>query len=243
MEQGQIWRLWAVVAAVTAAGLIGLTSAAADPVPPAADGDPPNGLCLACHGQKLTVDTGTGLQRKIDSVEQQAFEVSGHRDTECVECHPAQSALPHDQRERPGLMKAADAVGCQECHAEEHEGYLESPHGTMAKLGDSRAPACANCHGNAHYLPFVEEWTAHDQAEACANCHSGATSSFLDAAPLHKSISSGFLTTAWVAGLFLMTLTAMTLAFAIIHVELEMLRWLVRRLTRGTGTTGHGHAS
>jgi hypothetical protein len=115
----------------------------------------------------------------------------------------------------------------------------------MAKLSDERAPTCSDCHGDAHYLSLVREWKESDRAEACASCHSGATPTFLDAAPLHQSVSPGFLSTAYVAGLFLMVLTAATLAFGIIHVELEMLRWFVHWLGhgRGRGATGGGHAS
>ncbi|MEE8346775.1 MAG: hypothetical protein V3S20_05465 [Dehalococcoidia bacterium] len=244
MEPGLKWRICAALAALATGLFIGLTSAGADPTPPAVDDHPSNGLCLACHDQKLTIGAGTGQQRTIDSVEQQTFSASAHEGMECVECHPVQSALPHAKREGPELLNASAVVACQECHSEAHEGYLDSPHGTMTKLGDARAPACLDCHGNAHYLPLVKQWTAHDRAEVCANCHSGATSSFLDTAPLHKSVSPGFQSTAYVAGLFLMILTATTLAFAIIHVELEMLRWFVHRLVggRGTGTTGDGHA-
>ncbi len=244
MNRSLSWRIFAAVAAVTAAWFIGLTSAGADPMPPPVDAHPENGLCLACHGGKLTVEASTDQQRTIEAIELHAFDASAHEGMECVECHPAQSALPHAQREGLGLLTASDAVACQECHSDAHEGYLDSPHGTMAKLGDDRAPTCGDCHGDVHYLPLLQQWTAHDRAEACANCHSGATSSFLDAAPLHKAVSPGFLSTAYVAGIFLMILTATTLAFGIIHVELEMLRWLIRRLTgmRGTGTTGDGHA-
>lgn len=246
MGRSLVWRICAVAAAVTAAWFIGLASAAADPPTPvtAIDGHPTNGLCLACHAQKLTTGASADHQRTIDPVEEKAFEASAHTGMECAECHPAQSALPHESRSELGLLNASNAVACENCHSDAHEGYLESPHGTMAKLGDDRAPTCSDCHGNAHYLSLVKEWTAHDRADACANCHQGATTSFLDAAPLHKSASLGFLSAAYVAGIFLMILTSMTLAFGIIHVELEMLRWFVHRLAgrRGAGTTGDGHA-
>lgn len=242
MERSLKWRISAAVATATAAWFIGLTSAAADPPPPVDYGHPENGLCLACHAEELTVEAGAGQLRTIDSVDQKTFEALAHKGVECVECHSVQSALPHDKQDGPGLLKASDVAACQECHSEAHEGYLDSPHGTMVKLGDARAPACGECHGDAHYLSALDEWTANDRAEACAECHSGANSKFLDAAPLHKAVSPGFLSTAYVAGIFLMILTATTLAFGIIHVELEMLRWFVHRLTGGAGTTGNGHA-
>ncbi len=243
MERSLKWRISAAVAAAIAASFIGLTSAAADPPPPV-DGHPTNGLCLVCHAEELTVDAGAGQLRTIDSVDDQEFYAFAHKGMECVECHPVQSALPHVEPEGPGPLNASAAVACEECHSEAHEGYLDSQHGTMAILGDAKGPVCGDCHGNAHYLPLIEQWTEGERVEACADCHSGATSNFLDAALLHQHASPGFLSTAYGAGIFLMILTSITLAFAIIHVELEMLRWFVHRLSGGggTGTAGDGHA-
>ena len=236
MERVLTWRLCAALAAVTAGMFIGLASVDADPPAPAVEGRVPNGLCLECHDQKVTVGAGTQQRRTLDSVNPQAFGASAHKGMECVECHPAQSALPHVRPERPGLVTASLSVACGECHKEAYTGYLEGPHGPMAELGDARGPDCGNCHGKAHYLPLVQQWKETDRAAACANCHSGATRSFLGAAPGHQAASSGFLSTPYFAGLFLMILTAGTLAFGIIHVELEMLSWLVHRFARGRGT-------
>lgn len=235
MERVLMWRLCAALAAVTAGMFIGLASVSADPPAPAVDGRVPNGLCLECHDQKVTVGAGTQQRRTLDSVELQAFGASAHKGMECVECHPARSALPHARPERPGLLNASVSVACRECHSEAYEGYLEGPHGPMADLG-ARGPDCGNCHGKAHYLPLVQEWKEKDQVAACANCHSGATGSFLGAAPSHTPASFESLSVPHVAGLFLMTLTAGTLAFGIIHVELEMLSWLVDRFGRGRKT-------
>jgi hypothetical protein len=238
------WQIFTALAAVTLVCFAGLATARAEPSPPPVEGHSLNTLCLACHDHELILDAGADLERTVDSVDRQAFEASAHEGTACVECHSQQTTIPHDPVQ-PAAGLSVSAVGpCLKCHAEAHEGYLESPHGTMANFGDSRGPDCAECHGDIHYLPLVEDWTDEDRAEACADCHSGATTSFLDAAPLHRAISPGFLSIAYAAGLFLMILTAMTLAFGIIHVELEMLRWLVRRFTGkpGTETAGHGHA-
>lgn len=225
--------------AVSAGWLIGLASAGAEPPAPAADGHAPNGLCLVCHGQELTVGASTAQQRTIDAVERQAFDASAHKRVECVDCHPVQSALPHPKPEALGLPGAGDAVACPECHSDAYEGYRDGPHGTMAKLGDDRAPACGDCHGNAHYVRLVQQWTEDDRAAACAQCHSGATRSFVEASLGHKAPSAGFLSTPYFAGLFLMILTAATLAFGIIHVELSLLRWFSRwRGTHSARTAG-----
>ncbi len=237
------WRIWFALVAVSAASFIGLASAGAEPSTPATGAHTPNGLCLACHGQELIVRASVGQERTISAVEPKAFGASAHKGLECVDCHLVQSALPHPKPDSLGRPGAADPVACQECHPDAYEGFRDGPHGTMAKLGDDRAPACGDCHGNPHYIQLVRQWTEDDRAAACAQCHSGATPSFVEASLGHKPPSANFLSTPYFAGLFLMTLTAATLAFGIIHVELEMLRWLVRWWrSRFVRTVGDGRS-
>jgi hypothetical protein len=238
------WQTWAALAAAVVALFAGLRSANADPPWPAGEGHATNGLCLACHDHELTVGAEADTQRTIGAVDQEAFKASAHEGMKCVECHASQSALPHIESETLGKLEGLATAACQRCHAEVYEGYIESPHGTMVKLGDDRAPTCTDCHGDAHYIALIDQWKEDDRAEACATCHSGASTNFLSGAPLHKAASPGFLSTAYVAGIFLMLLTAATLALGIIHVELEMLRWLVERFSRWrqARTTSDGHA-
>lgn len=244
MELSLKWRTGAALATVVAALFVGLTSVGADPPSPATESHPANGLCLACHDHELIVVAEADARRKIDAVDQEAFDASAHEGMKCVECHASESAIPHVESRTLGELEGPPTAACQRCHAEVYEGYLESPHGTMVKLSDDRAPTCTDCHGDAHYIPLTDQWTEDDRAEACATCHSGASTNFLSGAPLHRAASPGFLSTAYVAGIFLMLLTATTLAFGIIHVELEMLHWLVHRFShwRQPRTTGDGHA-
>jgi hypothetical protein len=236
MDQGLKGRICVALAAVAAGMFIGIASVNADPSPPPIDSRVPNGLCLKCHDQKVTAGAGTRQQRTLDPVEIQAFGASAHNGMQCVECHPGQSALPHARQERPGLLNASVSVACAECHRDAYDGYLESPHGTMAKLGYIKGPDCTDCHGKEHSIALVQQWTEKDRLEACANCHSGATNGFLGAIPGHGAASSGFLPTTYFAGIFLMILTTVTLGFGIVHVELETLSWLIHRFVHGRGT-------
>jgi hypothetical protein len=179
-------------------------------------------------------------------VRDELFAASAHNTVACVECHTALTDIPHTKGRL--LSAGSPAISCAECHAEAEEGYNEGPHGPVAQLGDTRAPACTNCHGNAHYIQRAEDWDAKEQAAACAKCHSGATDSFLGAWPGHNHPSPGFLSIAYFAGLFLLGLTAATLAFGIVLVELEMLQWLSSRVTQWLRDhvkkgASHGHSS
>lgn len=233
MARAISWRLTAIVAVIAVGWLAGAPRADADPPPPAPREEASNALCLLCHQKNLAVDDGATGHRVVKAVRGWAFATSAHKEMGCVECHTDQTALPHQQD--PALPAASSAVSCAGCHADAYEGYREGPHGPVAELGDARAPACANCHGNPHYVQSAQEWDETDQAAACAKCHEGAGPGFLGAWPGHRSPSAGFLSTPYFAGLFLMVLTAATLGFGIVHVELEVLRWLVARLARSRG--------
>lgn len=191
------------------------------------DGYPPNDLCLICHGQPgLTVELAEGQERFIAGVDPQAFAASAHRGLSCAACHPTQSVLPHPEFRHQGQQATAAMAGCSACHCDAYEGYLHGAHGTMVKLEDVRAPTCSDCHG-AHDVQPVQEWTNQERAQACARCHAGATVAFADT-PSHQAPSPQYLPSAYFAGRFLIILTAAVLAFGIIHVELDMLRWFVR---------------
>jgi hypothetical protein len=227
-------RLWICGSAVAlAVVLFGRTPvASADPTPPAIGDHVPNGLCLMCHGKPGLTTTMDGQTRTIEPVDQAAFAASAHGGKTCVACHADQSSLPHLL---PGSTVGYQrATACQECHREAYDGYLESPHGTMAELRDSSGPTCASCHGNVHAVRPVKEWSDQDRAKVCAGCHSGAGTGFLQALS-HQAPSPSFLPTVYFAGRFLVILASASLAFGIIHVELDLLRWLVRRWRAGSG--------
>lgn len=236
MTSGIPWRLGAALSVVAAVWLASAAHADADspaPTPPPGE-HVANALCLACHQQNLTVDGGTTERQTLEAVSGLAFATSAHSKMDCVKCHAVQTALPHPPD--AALTDVSATVSCAKCHADAYKGYREGPHGPLAELGDARAPACTDCHGNAHYVLSIQDWKETDQAAACAKCHTGAGPSFLGASPGHRPPSAGFISAPYFAGLFLKILTAATLAFGIVHVELEMLRWFTHRLARWRGT-------
>jgi len=230
----------AALVAVAVACIVGLPRAAAAPPEPLSEGRSLNGLCLLCHSQSgLPAPTGGRQERPIAPVDPAAFGASAHGGEECVDCHAGQSALPHPLRTSLAQWGAGRATPCSECHPEANEGYLDSVHGTMVKLSDARAPACGDCHGDAHTVQPLQGWTEQERAGVCAGCHPGAGTRFLGALS-HEEPSPDLLPSAFFAERFLIILTTLTLAFAVIHVELDLLRWLVARWTAHSGETSHG---
>jgi hypothetical protein len=223
------WGTCLAVILVSIGWLASPLGAAADPPEPTQTAHAPNSLCLICHGQAgLTSRGGDGRERTIHAVGGKAFADSAHGRLACVTCHPGQSRLPHPDRQAAGLVGPPATVACQECHEDASEAYMRSAHGTMVELGDARAPACADCHGDPHTIRPVKQWTDSQRAQACGECHSGATASFTKALR-HEPPSPNSLAASYFAGRSLMILTAAVLAFGIIHVELQLLRWLAQR--------------
>ncbi|HEU4760070.1 MAG TPA: hypothetical protein VFT91_08845 [Dehalococcoidia bacterium] len=220
------WAFGTALAAVAVAWLVGLPRAAADPPPPAGNDHPSNALCLVCHSRPGLV--GRPPERPLKPVEREAFQASAHGQLECVSCHERQSALPHPEVIRQASASRAIVLACARCHQGAYKGYVRSVHGVMVDLRDDRGPACEDCHGPVHQIKPVDQWTKEDKTQACGECHPGAGPGLLGAL-LHKEPSSSFLPAAYFAGRFLMLLTAGVLAFGVIHVELELLRWLARR--------------
>ena len=234
------WGISLVVILVAAGWLLSPVKAGADPPGPAVQ--PPNSLCLICHGQEGVTSTGIdGHERPVNAVEAEPFAASAHGELACAKCHPGQAPLPHPDWKPVGPAELASPVACQECHEEAFEAYMRSVHGTLVELGDTRGPECGDCHGDSHKVRPAEEWADSDRAQACAECHAGATPGFTKALS-HEEPSPDSLAASYFAGRFLIILTSGVLAFGIIHVELQVLRWLAQKRGSASGrsrTNGH----
>jgi len=236
MRTGFLWIAPATVAAALAFAAGGVASAE----PPLPTPYVPDGLCLACHSKPgLKVESGAG-ERELEAVNSALLEASAHGDVACARCHQAESRLPHRKTATPLSESERTIASCARCHEEAYGEYMASPHGTMANFGDERGPVCNDCHGKPHEVRRLEQWDDEQRAGACAECHEGATPKFLQTL-IHDHPSAGFLPSAYFAGRFLMLLTAAVLAVAIIHVELDVLRWIVlRHRDHATRGTDHG---
>lgn len=222
MARAVLWAITLALAATVLTLTVGSTPAMADPRPPARI-DPPDALCLACHRNEGLSVQEDGEERALAAVRAKTLKASAHSKHTCVSCHREQSVIPHDLQD---AVRTEDRnAGCARCHAGAYEGFLHSPHGTMVRLEDRRAPACTSCHGEAHQVQPLDEWSSDERAAACGECHDGAGPSFLNALS-HEEPSASFRPIPYFAGRFLILLTAGVLAFGIIHVELDILRWL-----------------
>lgn len=221
------------LASVLSIACAGDTPAAIEPLAiapvPLGSYPPPNSLCLLCHSQPgLTAKVAGEQEQALDAVDPQVLDASAHGNLFCVECHPAQSVLPHEELSPQGPQGPSAATLCPACHGEPYELYIDSVHGTLVKLGDERGPTCNDCHG-IHDIQPVEDWGTSERVQVCGGCHTGASPAFLDAPVGHEEPSLRHLPLAFLVENMLVILTSVVLATGIIFVELSALRWLFRR--------------
>src|SRR3989304_516589 len=77
----------------------GAYAAPLPPAPPARAVQPPNSLCLICHGQEGLTSTGIdGHERPVDAVEAKPFAASAHGEPARAQGHPGQAPLPPPPR-------------------------------------------------------------------------------------------------------------------------------------------------
>jgi cytochrome b subunit of formate dehydrogenase len=100
--------------------------------------------CLACHNDSSLSKEVNGKQISL-YVNEEKFKASMHGAMfQCVDCHKDVKAVPHEP--------APARVDCGSCHAEVEKKYNESFHAKAIAAGDTKAAACADCHGSPHEL-------------------------------------------------------------------------------------------
>ncbi len=132
--------------------------------------------CLSCHGKpgfKKTLPSGKVLELFVDPT---GLRLSVHKDKHCVDCHADVGEVPH-----PSLPQK---VNCRRCHysgntsgAPQLEKYVEfeqSVHGRALAEGNTKAPACQDCHGDHFILPGSDprsEVSHKNLPQVCGRCH------------------------------------------------------------------------
>ncbi|MBI4318396.1 MAG: cytochrome c3 family protein [Chloroflexi bacterium] len=154
----------------------------------------------------------------------------------CVDCHTnTRSTHGLQAVAAPGSVLSAKHVPetCGRCHTRALETYESTIHGKAVRLGvAANAPTCVDCHG-AYGVQRVHgaeaPVTKAKLAETCAKCHPGASENFLSGWMGHEEASPSWFPMVFITERFLFFLTTSVVAFGIVHVELDILRWVVNR--------------
>jgi cytochrome b subunit of formate dehydrogenase len=123
----------------------------------AQDTEPPSTAnCLSCH----ETDTHKGEDRDLGKL----LDSSSHSGLDCIDCHAAIVALPHED--------TVAAVDCSGCHSDVAEIYTR--HGRVVAGKDPDIPGCADCHGRHDILSSSDRHSrvsAENLPTTCGECH------------------------------------------------------------------------
>ena len=187
--------------------------------------------CRACHSQV------TDSYRQ--SIHGRLMEAGRREAAVCVDCHSpesrAHSLMAVQAPDSPASTEEVPNT-CGRCHAKALESYMTTFHGRAWRLGTSRKEAtCIDCHGSYGIQPMhapEAPVTQEKLAQTCAKCHGGATESFAAGWLGHEEPSPSHFPLAYYTERFLFFLTTVVVAFGILHVELDLLRWLIDKRRR-----------
>ena len=142
--------------------------------------------CLACHGDRdfsLTLPSGESVSLAVDG---QAFSSSVHGPgLRCTDCHTGMAELPHPERSVKDRAEfhAGFRDACKSCHFDKYALSLDGVHAKLLAEGDTRAPACIDCHGAHAVRPAAKPRT--HISETCGGCHVEVADTYL--ASVHGS--------------------------------------------------------
>jgi len=171
-------------------------------------------MCGACHRQALeeyrTSLHGAALKRPW----------VGDSAT-CSDCHSSHKVT--DLTKLPAHRLVTEQ--CGECHVAERDGYMASPHGQFAWLGDKDAPRCVDCHAG-HGIVRVSDLASpvgmERRVETCRKCHERANEQFAKYRPHGTTSNLDEYPDLWLLGKGMGALILLVLAFSYIH---SMLWW------------------
>ncbi|MDI6752912.1 MAG: cytochrome c3 family protein [Thermodesulfobacteriota bacterium] len=132
--------------------------------------------CGRCHVnpeliKKYKIPAPAAYQLYMDNIHGRALTRSGLLVAAvCSNCHGSHEILP-SQNPASSTSRGKIPETCGTCHAGVLATYGQSIHGQALKKGDSRAPACTDCH-SAHRIQRVEveAWKLGVVRE-CGTCH------------------------------------------------------------------------
>lgn len=140
-------------------------------------GVPENQYCMTCHSRQLTMKMKNGETLSV-LVNESVLRNSAHGKLKCTECHSGFSMTQHPMRTYNSKRAYSIAVSenCWKCHEQASQDYAVSVHLDMLKRGNSKAPACTDCHGD-HAVASIRKYRDIG-ITSCTMCHADMNSSY-----------------------------------------------------------------
>jgi len=121
--------------------------------------------CLDCHRAPIQAMTADGTIR-ILKINKQDLEESVHKILKCEDCHIKSGKNTHP--------KELSLRSCPNCHPQEANQFLNSPHGIAQNKKDPDAPRCISCHNYHKILSSKEQNSPTNPLhikDLCFKCH------------------------------------------------------------------------
>lgn len=140
-------------------------------------GVPENQYCMTCHSRQLVMKMTNGETVSVQ-VSELALRNSVHGKLRCTECHTGFSMTQHPMKSYSSKRAYSIVVSenCGKCHEQASKDYAVSVHLDMLKRGNSKAPACTDCHGD-HAVASTKKYRDIG-ITSCNKCHADLNSSY-----------------------------------------------------------------
>jgi hypothetical protein len=140
-------------------------------------GVPENQYCMTCHSRQLIMKMKNGETLSV-LVNESALRNSVHGKLKCTECHAGFSMTQHPMRTHSSrrAYSLETSENCGKCHEKASQDYASSVHLDMLKRGNSKAPACTDCHGD-HAVASTKKYRDIG-ITSCNKCHADLNSSY-----------------------------------------------------------------
>ena len=140
-------------------------------------GVPENQYCMTCHSRQLIMKMKNGETLSV-LVNESALRNSVHGKLKCTECHAGFSMTQHPMRTHSSrrAYSLETSENCGKCHEKASHDYASSVHLDMLKRGNSKAPACTDCHGD-HAVASTKKYRDIG-ITSCNKCHADLNSSY-----------------------------------------------------------------
>ncbi len=166
-------------------------------------------MCGACHEK--------ALQEYQKSMHGAALKTPWKGDSAtCADCHSSHKVSSMDKLPAHRLVTG----NCGDCHKNELDGYMASPHGQLAWHGSADAPKCVDCHAG-HNITHVSNAASlvseAKRVDTCRKCHKQANDQFAKYHPHGTTRNFEKFPELWILGKGMGALIVVVILFFYLH--------------------------
>jgi hypothetical protein len=195
--------------------------------------------CAGCHPDQV--------QQYQQSVHGQAHAQGIGEAARCVDCHSAHAIFPKTDPRSSVFVRNLPQT-CGRCHENpeiserfgiaprRYSTYLGSYHGISVKYGNLIAANCSSCHGSHLILAASDPNSSihpNNLPQTCGQCHPNAGENILKG-KVHVEAKLSVSPGVYAVHVFYIVFLGVFAALFLLHVSLDIIRWLRRRHAQRT---------